>query len=100
MKNKLIQIIANVIALLGDCELFDQADWFREKMNAIEKTDGSISELQPLAKEIRNIIAGMGSFSDLSLEPSKESGMSDDDANKEKWELADKLDHITGEILK
>jgi len=100
MKDKLIQLIESAISLLTDCELLDQADWFKEKKNAIDKTDGSISEIRPFVKEIRGILAGMGSFSDLSLEPSIESGMSYDDANKRKWEIADALDDITGEILK
>lgn len=100
MKLRLIQTIQGIIELLGICGLVPQVDWLRSRLIEIEKAEDSISALRPYAEELRAIIARMGSLTDLWLEPKGGSGMSEDAANSRKWELADELDEITGQILK
>ena len=99
MKLRLIQVIKDLIDLLDLCGLENQVDWLRSRLQKIKDAEDSIPALKPYAKELRAIIAGMGSFTDLSLEPKAGTGMSEQEANRRKWELADNLDEITGKIV-
>lgn len=46
----------------------------------------------PIFKEIQGILAGMGSFSDLPLSPSPESGLTREQARLRQWDLVSEID--------
>jgi hypothetical protein len=101
MKSRLLQTLQSIIELLDLCSGLDrQVDWIRSRMVEIEKAEDSIPVLKQYAEELRAIITGMGSFTDLALEPRIDAGISEKAANRRKWELADQLDEITGQVLK
>jgi hypothetical protein len=96
--NELKDSLASVIDLLHKCRMSNKAEWFLERLQRINN-DPSDKVLSDVAKEVRSVIAGMGSYTDLSLQPSPESGMSEADAQEMQWRLADDLDAATGRIL-
>lgn len=91
--------LAHVIDLLHKCRMSHKAEWFLERLQRINN-DPSVKVLMEVANDVRSVIAGMGSFTDLSLQPSPESGMSEVDAHEMQWRLADDLDAATSRILK
>ncbi len=95
---ELMDTLVSVIDLLNNCQMSNKAEWFFERLQRI-KNDSSDLVLIEVAKEVRSVIAGIGSFTDLSLQPSTESGMSAMDAEKMQWRLADDIDTATCRIL-
>ena len=95
----LTEALASVIELLRKCRMSNKAEWFSERLQRISN-DQSDKVLIEVAKEVRSVIAGMGSYTDLSLQPSPESGLSEMDAQQMQWSLADDLDAATTRILK
>lgn len=95
---KLSEALAGVIDLLAHCRMSDKAVWFLERL---QKISGDISkeDFVEVANEVRAVIAGIGSFSDQSLQPTLESGLSEMEAQQMQWQLADELDAATSEIL-
>ncbi|MFH1258519.1 MAG: hypothetical protein ABII74_01670 [Elusimicrobiota bacterium] len=94
MKKKLIQIIKEIINLLVDCNWQDKANWFKEKLEQIEQCDEKSDQYISILDEVQNIIAGMGSFTDLPMTPDKKSRLSEEQVHKKQWELANALDEI------
>lgn len=99
MKDKLTNTIKEIINLLDICELDLQVAWLNERLEVIEREEIGTEIFQAKLKELKNIIAGMGSFSDLSLIPKATSGITKADAEKKQWELADDLDAAITELL-
>ena len=100
MKDDLIQAVIRVIHMLDICGMREQVDWFKLRLNQIQASPDTSDALKPYAKEIRGILAGMGSLSDLSLDPPPNSEVSECEANQMKWALVDELDRITRAIIK
>jgi hypothetical protein len=99
MKSKLKAVLNSAASLLHDCAIEEHAGWFREQVARLERND-SDSTVTEVATDVRSIIAGMGSFSDLSLQPGIDSGLSEQEVNDIKWNIVDKLNSITDEILR
>lgn len=100
MKKQLITTINNIVELLEKCSWPDRAQWLRTRLAIINRHGEQSSEYIATLKEIQSIIAGMGSLSDLPMKPAKESGMSEAEAHKRKWELVHELDKTITAILK
>jgi secreted Zn-dependent insulinase-like peptidase len=97
-RKELMDSLVSVIDLLNNCQMSNKVEWFFERLQRI-KNDSSDLVLIEVAKEVRSVIAGIGSYTDLSLQPSVESGMSEMDAQKMQWSLADDMDTATCRIL-
>ena len=100
MKGRLQSVLERTVKLLLDCELEEQAAWFSNHLERLRNCSGSSTVVRDVAAKIQAILAGMGSFSDLSLQPSAGSKLSELEAHEMKWALANELDDIAGEILK
>jgi hypothetical protein len=92
MKSQLTAIINKIIYLLKECKWQNKALWFEEKLDVINKYDETALEFITAITQIKSILAGMGSFTDLPLMPSKDSGLSEDEARIMQFDLAKKLD--------
>jgi hypothetical protein len=91
MKENLIEIIQKIITLLNQCGYYQKSEWFKKKMEAFLKNPVESDYFQNDLKDVKSIIAGMGSFSDLSMIPNEDSNITEDEADKMQWELADDL---------
>ena len=100
MIEKLESALGRTIELLENCKHRDKAVWFRDNLNRLRVDGSQPSEIRKTAEAIRSVLAGMGSFSDLSLVPSAESGLSIRDAHQLQWALVEELDSVTEEILR
>ena len=100
MKDQLERSIKQTMELLEQCKHGDKSSWFRNHLQRLQQASCQPAEVNEIAAEIRSVLGGMGSLSDLSLVPSAESALSIRDAHKMQWSLVKELDDITGEILK
>lgn len=100
VKNRLEHVLEEVVALLVECNHSDKAEWFCDRLHHLRDKNCTTSQLEEIAGQIRTILAGMGSFSDLSLVPSEDSDLSVRDAHELQWDLAEALDSVTEEILR
>lgn len=105
MSSDLISTINKIINLLRLCEYSEEADWFEERKVLLANPELSFSSREALLREIRSIIAGQGSFSDLSLQaPSSDSSrsMTRMELRQIQWNLANELgsgiDHCLKEM--
>lgn len=93
MKETLETTLEAIIKLLEECQQLKRALWFREKLIALEKASPTIRK--SIMLELNQITAGMGSFADLPLYPSKDSQLTQREVEVRQWELADKLGCLT-----
>jgi len=100
MKVRLMDTLKQTIELLLICGLKSRAEWFDYRLQVIRSGNSSSEEVDMAIKEIRAVIAGMGSFTDLTLHPVQGSGVTEDIARKRQWEIADTLDEVTNALLK
>ncbi|MBC8029829.1 MAG: hypothetical protein H7Z16_06940 [Pyrinomonadaceae bacterium] len=99
MITKLDEVLRKIISLLRTCGVDKNAEWFEDRKDILARTQTESPEFQQTLLEIRNVIAGMGSFSDLSLIPLPSSGVTKDDAGRLQWDLAEELDEVIAELL-
>ena len=100
MKDKLQAVLERTVNLLQNCELEEKAAWFSNQLERLRNCSDRSIEAREVAAKVRSILGGMGSFSDLSLQPSAESKLSEREASEIQWGLAEELHDITGQILK
>ena len=100
MNEKLERALTRTIELLENCKHRDKAVWLRNHLRRLRDKGSQPSETRKTVEAIRSVLAGMGSFSDLSLIPSAESGLSIRDAHQLQWRLVEELDSVTDEILR
>jgi len=89
-------IIAHLITLLSEAALLcevsgyeDSANWFRDRIRMIKNP--TMASFPEVLDEIGSVLAGMGSFSDLSLTPSANSGISREQARLCQWVLVEEI---------
>ena len=99
MKKDLLEIIDEIVALLTKCNLREKANWFRIKAKRLKGLEQNSKEYKDELLEIKSIIAGMGSFSDLPMYPKKGSGLSEEEASNKQWDLAAKLGEAISKSL-
>jgi hypothetical protein len=89
MRDELLELLSQVIALLEDCEWPDKSRWFLEIRNSLKKPS-SEAEFQETLRKLDKAISGMGSFADLPLTPrSRELTVAK--AREMQWNLAQGL---------
>ena len=89
----LVDALDELASLLRACNQVDQATWTEERR--VRAASASDDELAEVKKEVRGILAGMGSLSDLYLVPEPESGMDEAEARRRQFDLLDRLDALT-----
>lgn len=99
MKLELVKTVNEIIDLLKECNWQSKASWFEEKLDVINRNNEDTVDFISAIKAIKNIIAGMGSFTDLPLTPKKESKISKDEARKMQFDLAEELDALIIKLL-
>ncbi len=100
MKSEFLVAIRNIADLLIACDLDSEARWFQERELALGKLQPSSREFQKILKELEHILAGMGSFTDLRLHPKKGSGLTEREAAKRQWDLAQRLGELIQGVRK
>ena len=94
---EIISLLNKAIWLLKECNYPDKALWFEEKVSDLKA--GNKKEINNTLEEIKYILAGMGSFSDLPLIPKEGSNLNESDARYMQWDLVEQLgDKITYQI--
>ena len=99
MTRKLIQVIDEIVELLSMCNWEEKADWFKAKRKILLKLNPEDAAFRRELVEIRSIIGGMGSFTDLPLYPPKGVGLTAQDATNRQWDLAEQLGQAIDELL-
>ena len=100
MSSSLIRTLEEIVSLLSLCDLTDEANWFESRLVKLRKVDSTPSERRDVLAEIRSIVAGMGSFTDLPLNPPRGSKLSRAELRSRKWDLAERLDKAIAIELK
>ena len=89
-----------IVRLLVLCGWDEKATWFRQKEARLRQLgEGSIAFKEEL-KELKNVIVGMGSFSDLPLYPKKDAGLTEQEARARQWDLTEELGNAIREALR
>jgi len=100
VKDKLIIVINSIMELLIECNLVNKADWFKAKLEIIQKNDEHSEKFNTAIGDIKKVIAGMGSFTDISMMPKQDSKLSEREARLKKFYLAEQLDEVIIALLK
>jgi len=100
MIENLIEIIKKIINLLDQCGYYQKSEWFTKKMEVFLKNPVDSDSFQNDLREVKSIIGGMGSFSDLPMIPNEDSNLTKDEARKMQWTLADDLYEEIGRITR
>jgi len=98
MKKELTGLLSEAAELCECSGYTDQANWFRDRIEMIRQVESG--EMQTVLEEIQGVLAGMGSFSDLSLCPSPDSGMTREQARLRQWDLVSEMDEAIEKIKK
>lgn len=95
MSTELLETIKAVAELLQLCGWEDRAAWFNTRLDRLRQLHdaGNAQSLETL-NEIKSVLSGQGSLTDLPLSPAPASGLSRDEARKRQWELAKRLDFL------
>lgn len=99
MKQPILDTITGIMDLLNSCGLEDRAKWFGERKASLEHQTLDSPEFKSTLREIDNILSGMGSFDDLSLNPLGSSRLTPHQARIRQTELADHLFDLIRDTL-
>lgn len=86
---ELTDLLAEAAVLCLNSGYPKQAQWFRDRIQMLNESE--LSERLQVLEQIQDILAGMGSFSDLSLSPSPDSGKSREQARLRQWDLVSEI---------
>lgn len=92
---RILQDIAKLLQVHG---YETQANWLGKKAYELQTAENE-KRTKDLLTEIKGIIAGMGSLSDIYLIPSEDSKLTKMDANQKLGQLIDELDRSVCEAL-
>ncbi len=89
---KIISILTEIVDLLKESNCPEPAKWYEEKIQHLKAAEPKSADFKKIIEEIENTLGGMGSFSDLSLNPSKNSKFTREQARNKQWELVEEFD--------
>lgn len=92
MRDKLFETLEKIVELLETCGEQTRSEWFRQRLAVLKGQDSESVRFQAGVRELRSVLGGMGSFSDLSLNPGPSSGLTREEARTRQWDLAEDLD--------
>ena len=87
MNEPIAKLAEEASQLCEDCGYKDQADWFRSRIPKLQ----DCQERSQVLGEISGILAGMGSFSDLSLVPPPDYHMTEQALRTRQWDLVEEI---------
>ena len=99
MIDTIIAVAERMYKLLVACNYVSQADWLDKRIAILKSGVSSQADRRAVLSELQGIIAGMGSFTDIPLKPSAESGLTAVAAERRQWELAEKLDAAINAVV-
>lgn len=99
MKDKLLVTLTRVVELLVSCGERSRAEWFDEKLTVLNSEHTESARFQVALRELRGTLGGMGSLSDLSLNPAPASGLTRQEARSQQWGLVEDLDEAIRDLL-
>lgn len=99
MKQPILDTIASIMDLLTSYGFEDEARWFGDRKATLERETVDSSAFKSTLREIENILAGMGSFDDIPLNPPGNSGLTRHQARAKQTELADRLFNLIRDAL-
>jgi len=100
MTARLLNLLIEIEQLLKACGYDDHAKWFLERRVLLASEGLLRQRARSVLNELQSIIAGLGSFSDLSMVPTSFRGLGREEARTRQWDLADELDKEIEQILK
>ena len=69
MSDELRLTLMEVSSLLRECRYDENAQWYEQAIHQLFDAPGSKKECLRILKQVEDRIAGMGSFSDMPLDP-------------------------------
>lgn len=100
MNYKLCKLLTEASNLLEECGYHDKSKWFLERINILYNEDNNSDIFKRTALEIKSVLGGMGSFSDLSMIPEPGSTISAEQARLLRWDLSEEIDDEICVLLK
>ncbi|MBV9071217.1 MAG: hypothetical protein JO093_14100 [Acidobacteria bacterium] len=100
MKKKLVETLRQIETLLRECGWDDRASWLAKRRNIIEHTSYRNDKFHDVLTELKSIIAGMGSLSDVPMYPKEGSSITAKEAFARHWDLVQTLDETLAAMLK
>jgi len=90
-----VDALDELASLLRACNQIDHARWTEERRALAASSTGD--QLTAVKVDVRGILAGMGSLSDLYLVPEAGSGLDEGEARRRQFKLLDRLDELTAQ---
>jgi hypothetical protein len=95
VSDALVDALDELASLLRACNQDDRARWTEDRRALAAAASGD--RLTEVKKEVRGVLAGMGSLSDLYLVPLPDSGLTETEARRRQFDLVDRLDALTAQ---
>ena len=99
MRDKLLVTLMKIVELLTSCGERTRAEWFRGRLEVLKSERLESKKFQEVIHELHGVLAGMGSLSDLSLNPAPTSGLTRQEARNQQWDLVEDLDEAISGLL-
>jgi len=96
---QVFDLINDAVELLEKCGWEERAEWFRGLESRLRgQVVGSV-EFREELRSLRDILAGMGSFSDLPLTPLPGVALTEQEVKTKQWEIAEELGRVLQDTL-
>jgi hypothetical protein len=99
MKDRLINLMSEFVAILTDSGWHEQAEWFADVRNSLDSTPQDSSGFTSRLIELERALVGMGSIADLPLE-SKSGKWTRQQLRERQWALVEQLGECVEELKK
>ena len=90
-EQELLAALDEAISFLEEYGWSEKAPWFRDRKEAIRMAGADTEAIRSEAQRIRKIIAGMGSFTDLPVQPRSGAAADVLAGQKRQGDIADRL---------
>jgi len=97
-KSELTALINESIEMLSLCDYHEQAERFKESLDVLQNNPIPSEEFQKVLNEITRILAGMYSFSELSLIPKGETHLTAEDLRLRQWNLVAEINRAIKQL--
>jgi hypothetical protein len=86
----LSELLLQTADLLNECGWYDRADWFDGVRESLNSKNSDSPEFKSEIEKLNKALAGMGSFSDIPLQP-RTGKMSPQEASDWQWRLTEEI---------
>lgn len=94
MKQEIVKTLGAMAELLSSCGWTDQAIRLKAAMTRISSKRTSRADVASAVTDLKKVIAGQGSFTDIPLSPLPGCHLSREELRCRQWALAVKLDEL------